>query len=464
MKKELEAIFNAYDIRGITGQTIDDDIVEAIGAATVDTLDLKSKAILIGGDMRPSSPEFAKSFAKGASARGADVELIDLCSTDQMYFASGYFNKAGVMFTASHNPAAYNGIKICKAGAVPISSADGLYDIRDLAQKYIDNGYEEVAYKGKITEKDTAKAYAEYLRSLVDLSNIHKLKVVVDAGNGMSGKTVPAVLGDELLEPLPLEITPMYFELDGTFPNHPANPLDPENLKDLKREVVKQKADIGLAFDGDADRCFVVDENGNDVTPSAITVMVGLRELDRAQKQGEEDVTILHSLITSRAVPELLSEAGAKTVETRVGHSFIKADMAKTKAIFGGEHSAHFYFRDFYNADTGMLAAMYVLAMLGEQELPLSELSKKYSPYFASGEINSTVKDIPKAIEKVKAEFANKTTLTTMDGWTFDSNDKKWWFNLRASNTEPYLRLNVEAHYEAQMKKLTDEVLGLIRE
>ncbi|MFT4186149.1 MAG: phosphomannomutase/phosphoglucomutase [Micrococcaceae bacterium] len=464
MEKELEAIFNAYDIRGITGQTIDEDIVKAIGAATVDILDLKNKAILIGGDMRPTSPKFSKSFAKGASARGADVELIGLCSTDQMYFASGYFKKAGVMFTASHNPAEYNGIKICKAGAVPISSADGLYDIRDLAQKYLDNGYREVADKGRITEKNTTKDYAKYLRSLVDLSSIRKLKVVVDAGNGMSGKTVPAVLGDELLEPLPLEIVPMYFELDGTFPNHPANPLDPENLKDLKGEVVKQKADIGLAFDGDADRCFVVDEKGNDVTPSAITVMVGLRELERAQKQGEKDVTILHSLITSRAVPELLQEAGAKTVETRVGHSFIKADMAKTKAIFGGEHSAHFYFRDFYNADTGMLAAMYVLYMLGKQELPLSELAKKYSPYFASGEINSTVKDIPNAIKKVQAEFSDKTTLTTMDGWTFNSNDSKWWFNLRASNTEPYLRLNVEAHDETRMKKLTDEVLGLIRE
>ncbi|MFT4147313.1 MAG: phosphomannomutase/phosphoglucomutase [Micrococcaceae bacterium] len=464
MNLKLDKIFKAYDVRGIVGESINEEVVSAIAAAVVDTLNLNGETIIVGGDMRPSTQDFAQAFAQGASARGANATLIGECSTDQLYFVSGYYKEAAVMFTASHNPAEYNGLKMCRAGAVPISSDDGLYEIRDLAQQYCDKGFETVENPGEITRKDTLKDYAQYLRTLVNLSNIRPLKVVVDAGNGMAGKTFPAVLGDQLLPALPLDIVPMYFDLDGTFPNHPANPLDPENLKDLKKEVVKQHADIGLAFDGDADRCFVVDETGHDVTPSAITIMVGIREVDRATAAGESNPTVLHNLITSRAVPEQLQAAGASTQETRVGHSFIKADMAKSGAVFGGEHSAHFYFRDFFNADSGMLAAMHVLAMLGNQDKPLSQLSAKFNPYFSSGEINSLVEDIPAAVHRVQKAFKDTTETHTKDGWTFNAKDKQWWFNLRASNTEPFLRLNVEAHTQEDMEKVRDQVLKLIKE
>ncbi|MCC3267486.1 phosphomannomutase/phosphoglucomutase [Arthrobacter gengyunqii] len=462
---DLSASFKAYDVRGVVGETITPQIVKAVGAAFVDVLDLAGQTVLVGGDMRPSSPEFIKDFAAGATMRGADVLLLDLISTDELYYACGALNAAGATFTASHNPAQYNGIKMAKAGAVPISSETGLYDIQALAEQYLNAGSIPAVDKpGQIGVRDILRDYSEYLRSLVDLTGIRPLKVVVDAGNGMAGLTTPAVLGDTLLAGLPLEIVDLYFELDGSFPNHPANPLEPANLLDLQAAVVENGADLGLAFDGDADRCFVIDEKGDPVSPSAITALVARREIARAKAAGETTPVIIHNLITSRAVPELVEADGGRAVRTRVGHSFIKALMAEEGAVFGGEHSAHYYFRDFYNADTGMLAAMHVLAALGEQTLPLSDLAREYEPYFASGEINSELSDVPAAVARVRAEFDRPgVTVDTLDGLTFTSDDGQWWFNLRASNTEPFLRLNAEAEDLPTMARVRDRVLELVR-
>lgn len=464
MTIELSESFKAYDVRGIVGETITADTVRATGAAFVDVLDLSGQTVLVGGDMRPSSPEFMDAFAQGATSRGAHVVKIGLISTDELYFACGVMDAAGVTFTASHNPAAYNGMKMSKAGAVPVSSETGLYEIRDRAQAYLADGIDTVATPGSVTEKDILKEYAQFLRGLVDLSGIRPLKVVVDAGNGMGGKTTPAVLGDTVLPGLPLEIIPLYFELDGTFPNHPANPLEPENLVDLQKAVVEHGADIGLAFDGDADRCFVIDNNGDPVTPSAIAALVAEREITRAQADGEQQPVVIYNLITSKAVPELVTARGGRPVKTRVGHSFIKAVMASEGGVFGGEHSAHYYFRDFFNADTGMLAAMHVLAALGEQDRPLSELMASYSPYVASGEINSEIEDKKAAVDRVRDAYAGQdVTIEDSDGTTFTSNSEGWWFNLRPSNTEPFLRLNVEAANHSSMEQVRDKVLNLIR-
>ena len=462
---DLSASFKAYDVRGVVGETITPQIVKAVGAAFVDVLDLAGQTVLVGGDMRPSSPEFIKDFAAGATMRGAHVLLLDLISTDELYYACGALNAAGATFTASHNPAQYNGIKMAKAGAVPISSETGLYAIQALAEQYLNAGsIPAVDTPGRISVRDILRDYSEYLRSLVDLTAIRPLKVVVDAGNGMAGLTTPAVLGDTLLAGLPLEIVDLYFELDGSFPNHPANPLEPANLLDLQAAVVQHGADLGLAFDGDADRCFVIDEKGDPVSPSAITALVARREIARAKAAGETTPVIIHNLITSRAVPELVEADGGRAVRTRVGHSFIKALMAEEGAVFGGEHSAHYYFRDFYNADTGMLAAMHVLAALGEQTLPLSDLAREYEPYFASGEINSELSDVPAAVARVRAEFdRDGVTVDTLDGLTFTADDGQWWFNLRASNTEPFLRLNAEAEDLPTMVRVRDRVLELVR-
>ncbi|WP_342022926.1 phosphomannomutase/phosphoglucomutase [Arthrobacter citreus] len=462
---DLSASFKAYDVRGVVGETITPQIVKAVGAAFVDVLDLAGQTVLVGGDMRPSSPEFIKDFAAGATMRGADVLLLDLISTDELYYACGALNAAGATFTASHNPAQYNGIKMSKAGAVPISSETGLYEIQAKAEQYLNEGtIPAVGTPGRISVQDILKDYSEYLRSLVDLNGIRPLKVVVDAGNGMAGLTTPAVLGDTMLSALPLEIVDLYFELDGSFPNHPANPLEPENLRDLQAAVVEHGADLGLAFDGDADRCFVIDEKGDPVSPSAITALVARREIARAQAAGEATPVIIHNLITSRAVPELVEADGGRAVRTRVGHSFIKAQMAEEGAVFGGEHSAHYYFRDFYNADTGMLAAMHVLAALGEQTLPLSDLAREYEPYFSSGEINSELSDVPAAVARVRNEFERDgVTVDALDGLTFTSDDGQWWFNLRASNTEPFLRLNAEAEDLPTMVRVRDRVLELVR-
>ena len=481
---DLHDSFKAYDVRGIVGETITAETVRAVGAAFVDVLGLAGETVLVGGDMRPSSPEFMAAFAEGATRRGADVLRLGLISTDMLYYAAGVQDAAGVVFTASHNPAEYNGMKMAQAGAVPVSSDTGLFEIRDAAQAYLAAGEIPAAGEpGTVEERDILPAYAEYLRSLVDLSGIRPLKVVVDAGNGMAGKTTPAVLGDAALDALPLSIEPLYFELDGTFPNHPANPLESENLRDLQAAVREHGADIGLAFDGDADRCFVIDERGEPVSPSAVTALVARREIARAKADGDDVPVVIHNLITSRAVPELVAADGGRAVETRVGHSFIKAVMAEEGAVFGGEHSAHYYFRDFFNADTGMLAAMHVLAALGEQEQPLSELAEEYEPYFASGEINSQVADKDAAVAAVLAQFAPEaadggtgaasathedfagvaTTVQRMDGTTVAAADGSWWFNLRPSNTEPFLRYNGEARTPETMAAIRDAVLAIVR-
>ncbi|MCW3765306.1 phosphomannomutase/phosphoglucomutase [Paenarthrobacter sp. PAE-2] len=462
---DLSSAFKAYDVRGIVGDSLTDEAAEAIGAAFVDVLGLAGRKVLCGGDMRPSSRGFVSAFSLGASRRGAEVYDLGLISTDELYFASGALVAAGAIFTASHNPSQYNGIKMAKAGAVPISSDSGLPAIRDLAQRYLDGGYPTAERAGNIAPLDVLGDYAAKLRTLIDLDTVRPLKVVVDAGNGMAGLTVPAVLGNELLDGLPLTIVPLYFELDGTFPNHPANPLEPENLLDLQAAVLEHGADIGLAFDGDADRCFVVDETGRAVSPSAITAMIAVREIARAQAQGEAAPAVIHNLITSRAVPEFVEQAGGRPVRTRVGHSFIKARMAEENAVFGGEHSAHYYFRDFYNADTGLLAAMHVLAALGEQDAPLSTLAGKFEPYSASGEINSTVTDADQAIAAVRNSYepAPGVAFDESDGLTIAAESGHWWFNVRASNTEELLRLNVEANDAATMQSVRDAVLDLIR-
>ncbi|MFB7516493.1 phosphomannomutase/phosphoglucomutase [Streptomyces sp. NPDC056144] len=452
MTADLSQIVKAYDVRGVVPDQWDEELAELFGAAFVRVTD--ADAIVVGHDMRPSSPGLSAAFARGASRLGADVTLIGLCSTDQLYFASGSLGLPGAMFTASHNPAQYNGIKMCRAGAAPVGQDTGLSDIRALVEEWSETGAPEAAATpGKITERETLDDYAAHLKALVDLGAIRPLKVVVDAGNGMGGHTVPTVFAG-----LPLDTIPMYFELDGTFPNHEANPLDPKNIVDLQARVRAEGADLGLAFDGDADRCFVVDERGEPVSPSAITALVAAREL--AKHPGG---TIIHNLITSWSVPEVVRENGGTPVRTRVGHSFIKEEMAKSGAIFGGEHSAHYYFKDFWNADTGMLAALHVLAALGGQTGALSDLVSVYDRYASSGEINSTVADQEASAAKVKAAYegVEGVTFDTLDGFTATSED--WWFNLRASNTEPLLRLNVEARDEATMAKIRDEVLALVR-
>jgi len=463
----------AYDVRGVVPEQFDEDAARAIGAAFADVVAIPAGAgrIAIGHDMRPSSPLLVAAFADGVTWRGVDVVLIGLCSTDGLYFASGALGIPGAMFTASHNPAQYNGIKMCHAGARPVGQDSGLADITALAQAYLDEGVPAAERTGSVSEHDMLAEYGAYLRELVPLEGIRPLKVVIDAGNGMGGLTAPAVLGiDAGLPALPLEIVPLYFELDGTFPNHEANPLDPKNLVDLQAAVVEHGADIGLAFDGDADRCFVIDERGGAVSPSAITALVGLREVAREKAAGRTP-TIIYNLITSHVVADLVAAAGGRTVRTRVGHSFIKAQMAEQDAVFGGEHSAHYYFRDFFFADTGMLAAMHVLQALGEQAASLSALAEAYMPYAASGEINSTVDDVPTARARVVRAFVEEqvggpVSVDELDGLTVSHWDAapRWWFNLRASNTEPLLRLNVEAEEADVMEKVRDEVLVLIHE
>ncbi|GHD95799.1 phosphomannomutase/phosphoglucomutase [Streptomyces naganishii] len=453
MAADLSQIVKAYDVRGVVPDQWDEALAELFGAAFVQVTG--ASAVVVGHDMRPSSPGLSGAFARGAAGRGADVTLIGLCSTDQLYYASGALGLPGAMFTASHNPARYNGIKMCRAGAAPVGQDTGLAEIRELAEKWLESGAPGPAPRtGTITRRDTLDDYAAHLRSLVDVASIRPLKVVVDAGNGMGGHTVPTVFAG-----LPLDVVPLYFELDGTFPNHEANPLDPANIVDLQRRVREEGADLGLAFDGDADRCFVVDERGEPVPPSAITALVAARELARNGGKG----VIIHNLITSWTVPEVVRENGGTPVRTRVGHSFIKAEMASSGAIFGGEHSAHYYFKDFWNADTGMLAALHVLAALGGQPGTLSALVAQYDRYTGSGEINSTVADQAARLDAIRSAYAGRpdVTLDELDGLTVTAAD--WWFNVRPSNTEPLLRLNAEARDEATMTKVRDEALAIIR-
>ncbi|HET9254218.1 MAG TPA: phosphomannomutase/phosphoglucomutase [Pseudonocardiaceae bacterium] len=452
---DLSAIVKAYDIRGVVGEQIDTGIVRDIGAAFASFVTNSDglappRGIVIGHDMRESSPGLARAFAEGVTSCGLDVTSVGLASTDMLYFASGRLDLPGAMFTASHNPARYNGIKLCRAGAAPVGQDSGLGEIRAAVERGIAPG----PGGGAVTERNMLADYASYLRSLVDLSGIRPLRVVVDAGNGMGGYTVPAVV-----EGLPLEVIPLYFELDGNFPNHEPNPLDPANLADLRAAVREHGADLGLALDGDADRCIAVDERGEPVSPSAITALVATRELAI-----EPGAAVIYNLITSRAVPEIVAEHGGKPVRSRVGHSFIKQVMAETGAIFGGEHSAHYYFRNFWRADSGMLAALHVLAALGQQPGPLSALMAGFSRYAASGEINSTVTDQAGRIAAVRAHFAAKegVELDELDGLTVRCADGSW-FNLRPSNTEPLLRLNVEAREASAVDALRDEVLALVR-
>jgi phosphomannomutase len=441
-------IFKAYDIRGVVPDELDEGVAEAVGAGFARLTGASS--IVTVHDMRTSSPMLAESFAQGAAAQGAHVIAAGLGSTDMLYYASGSLGIPGAMITASHNPSKYNGIKLCRAGAKPVGADSGLTQLRELAE----NGAgPHEGPRGAITTRDLLSGYASHLKSLVDASSIRSLTVAVDAGNGMAGHTVPKVF-----EGLPLTLVPLYFELDGTFPHHEANPINPENLADLQQAVIDSHADIGLAFDGDADRCFVVDERAEIVPPSVLTALIAVRELAR-----EPGATIIHNLITSHAVPEIVAEHGGTPVRTRVGHSFIKGRMAQTGAIFGGEHSGHFYFRDFWFADSGMLAALHVLAALGSQPGPLSGLLADYSRYVATGEINSEVGDQRAATAAVRRAFAGRdgVSLDELDGLTVTGDG--WWFNLRPSNTEPLLRLNVEARDEVALARRRDEVLQMVR-
>jgi phosphomannomutase len=445
----VHRVIKAYDVRGLVGEELDEQFVADVGGAfarLVRSEGSGASQLAIGYDMRASSPSLAAAFAEGVTAQGLDVVRIGLASTDQLYFASGLLGCPGAMFTASHNPAAYNGIKLCRAGAKPVGKDSGLGTISDEVIAGVP------AYDGPhgtISDRDVLADYGEFLRTLVDVSAQRPLRVAVDAGNGMAGHTTPAVLG-----PIDaITLLPLFFELDGTFPNHEANPLDAANLVDLQAYVVETGADIGLAFDGDADRCFVVDEKGHPVSPSSVTALVAARELNR-----EIGATVIHNLITSRAVPELVAERGGTPVRARVGHSYIKGLMAETGAIFGGEHSAHYYFRDFWGADSGMLAALHVLAALGEQHRPLSDLMADYQRYESSGEINFTVTDAPGCVDAVLKSFGTRIhSIDHLDGVTVDLGDGTW-FNLRTSNTEPLLRLNVEARTTEEV----DEVVGLI--
>ena len=451
----VRAIFKAYDVRGTVPDQIDEELARRTGAAFVSVVgEGHGDAVVIGHDMRPSSPGLAEAFAEGVSGAGADVVHIGLASTDGLYFASGHLGHPGAMFTASHNPAQYNGIKLCRAGAQPVGMESGLAEIRDTV---LGGGLPLSKRKGSITRVDLLDDYAAHLLSLAPVEG-RQLKVVIDAGNGMAGLTAPAVFG--ALGSEQVEVVPMYFELDGSFPNHEANPIEPENLRDLQARVVAEGADLGLAFDGDADRCFVVDERGRAVPPSTLTALIAARELRR-----DPGASVIHNLITSRAVPEIVTELGGTPVRTRVGHSFIKATMAETDAVFGGEHSGHFYFREFWRADSGMLAALHTLSALSDTDRTLSELAADYERYVVSGEINSTVADQAAVVAQIEAAYADNgvvgAVVDHLDGLTVTTDE--WWFNVRPSNTEPLLRLNVEGHDTATMERVRDEVLARIR-
>lgn len=447
----LDKIIKAYDIRGLVKNEVTTDFSFALGVAYAKFLEIEREpaTIVVGEDMRDSSAPLADAFSDGAASQGMDVIRIGLASTDMLYFASGKLNLPGIMFTASHNPAQYNGMKLCKSGAKPIGQESGLLTIKQLIQEGIAISIRPV---GSIRKMDLLDDYVTYLIDRFPKKTFkkRKLKVVIDAGNGMAGFTAPSVM-----KKLNVELIPMYFELDGDFPNHEANPIEPKNLKDLQKKVKKEKADLGLAFDGDADRCFLVDENADLVNPSSLTALIAVRELKR-----NPGASIIYNLISSKAVPEIILENGGKPVRSRVGHSYIKSLMAQTGAVFGGEHSGHFYFADFWRADSGMLAALYALAELMDSPKSLSEILESFDRYFSSGEINTQVKDASKSIKLVRKKYENENEIDELDGLTVSS--QKWWFNLRPSNTEPLLRLNVEADSPKLMAEIRDTVLSLI--
>jgi phosphomannomutase len=445
------SIFKAYDIRGLVDEEITADFCFATGVALARFLkgEREPGTVLIGEDMRPSSPIFASAFSAGVTSQGLDVIRIGLASTDMLYFASGKLNMPGAMFTASHNPAEYNGIKLCLSGARPIGRESGLL----LIERFVEEGSPlGLGAVGVEKNQNMLDEYVNHLLRLVDLTEMRRLKVVIDAGNGMAGFTAPAVFAH-----LNAEVIEMYFELDGSFPNHEANPIDPKNLKDLSLAVKKHKADIGLAFDGDADRCFLVDERGELVNPSALTALIADREL--AKNPG---ASIIYNLISSRSVKEVVEENSGTAIRSRVGHSYIKKLMAETGAVFGGEHSGHFYFKDFWRADSGMLAALHALAALSQSDKKLSNILQSYNRYASSGEINSVVEDAVAVMSAIESHYApmNGITVDHLDGLTVESAD--WWFNVRASNTEPLLRLNVEATTESLMHEIRGQALALI--
>jgi phosphomannomutase len=448
----LDKIIKAYDIRGLVKDEITPDFSFSVGVAFAKFLEIEREpgTIVVGEDMRPSSAPLAKAFCDGATSQGMDVIRIGLSSTDMLYFASGKLNLPGIMFTASHNPAKYNGMKLCKSGARPVGKESGLQVIKDIIEKGAPISNRPI---GKVREQDLLKEYVDFLIKQFPKKTFskRKIKVVIDAGNGMAGFTAPAVM-----EKLNVELIPMYFELDGNFPNHEANPIEPDNLKDLQKMVKRHKADIGLAFDGDADRCFLINEKAELVNPSALTALIAVRELKKNPKSA-----IIYNLISSKAVPEVIDEHKGRAIRSRVGHSYIKNLMAETGAVFAGEHSGHFYFKNFWKADSGMLAALYALAELMQSDGTLSELLEPYNRYFSSGEINSKVKDAQKSIKMIKEKYQSEIEVDELDGLTVTA--KEWWFNLRASNTEPLLRLNVEAQTQKQMAKIRDSVLSQIK-
>ncbi|MGA4669479.1 phosphomannomutase/phosphoglucomutase [Propionibacteriaceae bacterium Y1923] len=449
-----EGVFKANDIRGAVPQSWDEAGAAAIGAAFVELAGLEGKQFVLGRDMRLTGWEMSRAFAAGAISRGAEVLDTGLASTDQLWFASGSLDLPGVQFTASHNPASDNGIKFCQAGAAPVSP-DFLARLRDRALE-LHGSVDAALPEHGLTQVETLDDYVRHLHGLVPLEGLRHLKVVVDAGNGMAGHTVAAVLAGA-----DIELVGLYLDLDGSFPNHQPNPLEPENLVDAQAAVREHGADLALVFDGDADRCFIIDERGEVVSPSAITALIARAELER-----EPGATIVINTITSRTVADVVAEAGGTTVTSKVGHTFVKALMAEHDAIFGGEHSAHYYFRDFWGADTGMLAALHVLRILGSQDQPLSEVMHTYERYVASGEINSQVSDAGEVMEVVEAAFIGRGEVDHTDGLTVrgtDAHDNLWWFNLRPSNTEPYLRLNAEALDPAVMQAVRDDVLDLVR-
>ena len=452
MTNQVPSIFKAYDIRGLVDSEITPDFTFSTGVAFARFLQQEREpgSVVIGEDMRPSSPILADAFSAGVTSQGLDVTRIGLASTDMLYFASGKLNLPGAMFTASHNPAQYNGIKLCLSGARPIGKESGLLTIENFVRQ---GSPLQIRSMGLEKEVEMLTEYVDYLFSLVDITEMRPLKIVVDAGNGMAGYTAPAIF-----ERLDVELIPMYFELDGTFPNHEANPIDAKNLRDLQKAVKKHKADLGLAFDGDADRCFLVDENGETVNPSDLTCLVAARELARVPGS-----TIIYNLISSRAVLEVIQENGGTGLRSRVGHSYIKKMMADSGAIFGGEHSGHFYFKDFWRADSGALAALHAIAALGSNKAPISKLLKPFQRYLSSGEINSVVSDAPAEMKKIEEKYGSQpgVEIDHLDGLTV--NGDTWWFNLRSSNTEPLLRLNVEAKTQARMEKVRDEVLKAIK-
>jgi len=448
---EFAHIFKAYDIRGLVDVEIDTDFAFATGVAFARFLQIEREpgTVVIGEDMRPSSPILAEAFSAGVTSQSMDVIRIGLASTDMLYFASGKLGLPGAMFTASHNPAEYNGIKLCLSNARPIGKESGLVVIENFVREGSPISLRNVGIE---TTRNMLDEYVDHLLTLVDVTKIRPLKVIVDAGNGMAGHTAPAIFAR-----LNCDVIPMYFELDGTFPNHEANPLDESTLADLKNAMKELKADLGLAFDGDADRCFLVDERGVAVNPSALTALIAHRELVK-----HPGSSIIYNLISSRAVQEVIDENGGVGLRSRVGHSYIKKMMAESGAIFGGEHSGHFYFKDFWRADSGALAALHAIAALGESTKTMSELLAPYNRYTVSGEINSKVSDTKAATELVEKSYqSQEVTIDHLDGLTV--NGDTWWFNLRPSNTEPLLRLNVEASTQAQMETVRDAVLSLIR-